>query len=124
MTTCRLCAVCSCTVTEAVPDLVVSCVLVAVMVTEPAVAGAVKRPVALIVPAVADQFTVALKVPVPCTVELHCAVPLTPMVEGVHDAATDVIVGGAGCTMTEAVPDLVVSCTLVAVMITVPERAG
>ncbi len=65
MTTCLLGAVCNCTVTEAVPDFVVSCVLVALMVTEPGVALAVKSPLALIVPAVDDHVTVELKLPVP-----------------------------------------------------------
>ena len=51
--------------------MVVSCVLLAVTVTEPAVAGAVKSPVALIVPAVEDHVTVELKLPVPWTVALH-----------------------------------------------------
>ena len=53
------------TLTVAVPDLVVSCVLVAVTATLPAAGGAVKRPLALIVPSVADHVTVELKLPVP-----------------------------------------------------------
>jgi hypothetical protein len=46
-----------CTVTDAVPDFVVSWVLVAVTFTLPAAAGAVKSPLALIVPAPADHVT-------------------------------------------------------------------
>ena len=54
-----------CTVTEAFPDFVVSCTLVAVMVTAPAVAGAVKSPVELIEPAATDHVTAELKFPIP-----------------------------------------------------------
>ena len=53
------------TMTDAGPDLVVSCVLVAVMVTAPAVDGAVKSPAVLIAPAAADHVTAELKLPVP-----------------------------------------------------------
>jgi hypothetical protein len=52
-----LCGVCNCAVTAAVPDFVVSWVLVAVTVTVPAVAGAVKSPLALMVPPLADHVT-------------------------------------------------------------------
>lgn len=48
------------TVTFAVPDLVVSCIDVAVTVTLPAVLGAVRSPDELIVPALALQVTVEL----------------------------------------------------------------
>jgi hypothetical protein len=48
------------------PDLVGSCALVAAISTEAAVVGAVKRPLALIVPPlVTDQETAELKAPVP-----------------------------------------------------------
>jgi hypothetical protein len=50
----------SVTVMVAVPDLVASCVEVAVTVTVPAVPGAVKSPEELIVPALALQVTAAL----------------------------------------------------------------
>jgi hypothetical protein len=43
----------------------VSCVLVAVTVTLPAAAGAVKRPLVLMVPPLADHVTAELKLPVP-----------------------------------------------------------
>ena len=49
-----------CTVTDAVPDLVGSCVLVAVTVTVPAVAGAVRMPLVLTVPPLADHVTAEL----------------------------------------------------------------
>ena len=45
---------------DAEPALVVSAVLVAVMVIVPTVAGAVKSPLALTVPALADQMTEVL----------------------------------------------------------------
>jgi len=54
-----------CTVTDAVPDFVVSWVLVAVTVTLPGEAGAVKSPPVLIVPPPADHVTAELKLPVP-----------------------------------------------------------
>jgi hypothetical protein len=52
------CAVC--TVMAEAPDLVGSSVLVAVMVTVPADAGAVKVPLVLMVPPLADQMTAEL----------------------------------------------------------------
>jgi hypothetical protein len=44
----------------AVPDLVVSCVLVAVTVTLPAEAGAVKTPLVFTAPLLADHVTAEL----------------------------------------------------------------
>jgi hypothetical protein len=49
-----------CTVTDALPDLVVSWTLAAVTVTVAAAAGAVRSPLAVIVPALADQVTAEL----------------------------------------------------------------
>jgi hypothetical protein len=49
-----------CTVTVAVPDFVLSCVLVAVTVTEAADAGAVKTPLELIVPPLVVHVTAEL----------------------------------------------------------------
>jgi hypothetical protein len=63
--------------------------LVAVTVTDPAVAGAVNSPAVLIAPAAADQATVELKLPVPCTVALHCDVACAATEEGVHETETD-----------------------------------
>jgi hypothetical protein len=48
------------TVAVALPDFVVSCTLVAVTVIVPAVAGAVKSPLELMEPPVADQVTAEL----------------------------------------------------------------
>jgi hypothetical protein len=50
----------ACTATVAVPDFVVSCVLVAVTVTGPTVEGAVSRPLAVIDPALALHVTAEL----------------------------------------------------------------
>ena len=55
----------ACTETADFPDTAGFCVLVAVMVAVAAEAGAVKRPVALIVPTFVDQVTDELKLPVP-----------------------------------------------------------
>jgi hypothetical protein len=55
----------------AVPVLLVSSVLVAVTVTDPAELGAVNNPLPLIVPPLAVHVTVELKLPVPCTVAVH-----------------------------------------------------
>jgi hypothetical protein len=46
------------------------------------------------------------------------------MVDGLQVTATEVIVGGVDCTVTDAVPDFVVSWVLVAVTFTVPGEAG
>jgi hypothetical protein len=50
----------ACTVTVAVPDLVVSSVLVAVTVTLWAVAGVVSTPLVAMLPALADHVTLEL----------------------------------------------------------------
>ncbi len=55
---------------------------------------------------------------------MHCEVALTAIVDGVQVTATAVIVGGVDCTVTDAVPDFVVSWELVAVTVTVPGEAG
>ena len=80
-----------CTVTIAVPDLVVSWVLVAVTVTVPGKAGAVKIPLALILPPLADHVTPELKPPVPRTDALHCDVAFIATAEGVQAAETEEI---------------------------------
>ena len=49
--------VCNCTVTVAVPDFVVSWVLIAVTVTVHGKAGAVKSPLASMLPPLADHVT-------------------------------------------------------------------
>jgi len=79
--------------------------------------GAVNRPAAEIVPALALQVTAELKFPVPVTVAEHWLVWLDWMVEGEHATVTDVMVP-AGVTVTIAVPDFVASCVAVAVIVT------
>jgi hypothetical protein len=86
----------ACTVTGALPDLVVSCVLVAVTIKLPTAGGAVRSPLELTVPLLADQVTVDLKLPVPRTVALHCDVPLTVTVAGEQATETDEMVDDAG----------------------------
>jgi hypothetical protein len=54
-----------CTETAVFPDTAGFCMLVAVMVAVAAEAGAVKSPVELIAPTLADQVTAELKLPVP-----------------------------------------------------------
>jgi hypothetical protein len=51
-------------------------------------------------------------------------VAFTPIVDGLQVTATEVIVGADDCTVTNAVPDFVVSCVLFAVTVTVPAVAG
>lgn len=121
-----LCGVCACTVIVAVPIFVVSSVLVAVTVIEPVDAGAVKSPLESIVPPLAVHFTAELKLPVPCTVALHCDVALGAIVEGLQLTETEEIVGGPDpiATITVAVPVLVESSLLVAVTVTVAAELG
>lgn len=66
--------------------MVASLLLVAVMVTDPADAGAVNRPLALMVPLLADQLTVGL-VPF-CAEALHCEVAPGAIDAGLQDTAT------------------------------------
>jgi hypothetical protein len=54
-----------CTEIVATPETAGFCTLVAVTIPGPAVAGAVKRPVGLMVPTLADHVTEGLKLPVP-----------------------------------------------------------
>ena len=63
-------------VTAVEPDLVVSCTLVAVTVTDWAVAGAVRIPLVETLPADAVHVTAFEKVPVPATAAVHCEVVL------------------------------------------------
>lgn len=114
------------TVIVAVPDLVVSSVLIAVTVTDPVEPGAVNNPLPLIVPPLALHVTVELKLPVPCTVALHCEVALGTTVEGLQLTDTEEIDGGPlpVSTITVAVPDLLISSVLVAVTVTVAAEFG
>jgi hypothetical protein len=76
------------------------------------------------VPKLAVHVTAELKLPVPCRVAVHCEVALGLIVVGLQATDTAVIVDGAAWTVTVAVPDFVVSSTLVAVTVTVPAVAG
>ena len=54
---------------------------------------------------------------------MHCDVALTATVAGLQVIETEVIVGAAGWTVTDAVPAFVGSCVLVAVTVAVPAEA-
>lgn len=111
------------TVTVAAPDLVESCVEVAVTVTVPAPLG-VNTPELPIVPilgGLTDHVTALLKLPVPCTVAAQVDVWVVKMDEGEQSAVTDVIVTGTEVTVTLAEPDLVESWVEVAVTVSEPE---
>jgi hypothetical protein len=115
----------ACTVIVASPDTARFCTLVAVTITAPAAAGAVKRPVGLMVPALADHVTEELKLPVPCTFALHWEIWLVTTVDGLQVTETEVTVeAGAACTVIIATPEMVGFCTLVAVTMTGPAAAG
>jgi hypothetical protein len=79
------------TVTGADPDLVESCVEVAVMVAVPAAVG-VKTPDELMVPPVAAQVTAELNAPLPCTVALHWLACPAWMLAGAQETLMDAIV--------------------------------
>jgi hypothetical protein len=99
------------TVTVADADFELSATLVAVTVYVPALPGAVYRPEIEIVPAVADQVTAVLLLPV--TVAVNCCVALVMSAAdvGLIDTATGAV------TVTVADADLVVSATLFAVTV-------
>jgi hypothetical protein len=83
------------TVTGADPDLVESCVEVAVIVAVPAAVG-VKTPDELIVPPVAAQVTAELNAPLPCTVAVHWLACPIRMLVGAQETLTDVMLGDSG----------------------------
>lgn len=79
--------------------------LVAVMVAVAAETGAVKSPVELIAPTLADHVTDELKLPVPCTFALHCDVPPPAIVTGLQVTDTDETDGdGVGCGCVVIIP--------------------
>ena len=104
------------------PDFVVSCVDVAVIIAVPADVG-LNTPEDVIVPSVAAQATVELYAPVPCTVSEQLDVCVVRIDAGEQATETEVIVDGT-VTVTVALPDLVASCVDVAVMVAVPVPAG
>ena len=55
---------------------------------------------------------------------MHCDVALGAIVEGLQATPTEEIVGVVAFTVIVAVPDLVESCVLVAVTVTVAAEAG
>src|SRR5215813_868113 len=111
------------TVMVAEADLVVSATLVAVIVAVPAVAAAVKRPLALIVPDEVFQVTDLLEA-LPCTLAESWSVPPVRMEPVAGVTATEETGTGAAVIVTVADEDFVGSATLVAVMVAVPVLAG
>jgi hypothetical protein len=113
------------TVTVAVPDFVLSSLLVAVTVTVSALLAGVRLPFASIVPSLVLQVTDGSKLPVPVTVAVQADAPTPASVEaGLQETETPVMVGPGGVTVTVAVPDFVLSSLLVAVTVTVPAVPG
>jgi hypothetical protein len=88
----------------------------------PAEPGAVKSPLALIAPPVADQVTAESGFPVLVSVALHCDVVFTITIGGLH--VTSIEPPPADCTVIKVLPDLLVSCVLVAVTFTDPALLG
>jgi len=113
------------TVTVADADLFDCALLVAVTVSVPAFAGAEYNPDELIVPSAAVQVTV-VSVTVPCTDAENCFVPpvLTLAVLGETEIEVTTGVAPGAVTVTVAEPDLVLSATLVAVIVSAPALAG
>jgi hypothetical protein len=71
-------------------------VLVAVTLAVTAEEGAVKRPPEVMEPPPeTDQVTAVLKLPVPCTLALHCEVAPVATLEGEQVGATEEMVGDA-----------------------------
>lgn len=116
------------TVTGADPDLVESSVEVAVQVDVPAPVGvrATELPEPEIVPFVAVQVTEELKLPVPWTVAVQVAVCAVVMLVGFAETVTEVIVGGAGFTITVTEDGALVppGPEQVAVYVSVPVAVG
>jgi hypothetical protein len=111
------------TVTVAFPETEDVCVLTAVTVTVPAVDGAVSFPVGSMLPLLAVHVTPGLNAPVPVTVAPQVAVAPVTMEIGEQETAT-FAASGFGATVTTADALFVVSCTDVAVMVTLPAVVG
>lgn len=69
--------------------MALSWTLVAVTVTLTGDEGAVKVPVEVITPALTDHVTAEFRVPVPCTVALHCEAAPGATAVGVQEMATE-----------------------------------
>jgi hypothetical protein len=107
------------------PDLVESCVEVAVMVAAPALFG-LKIPALLTDPmldGLTDHVMPVLKFPIPATVGVHVEVCAVEIDAGEQTTETEVIVDAIATVMV-ADPDLVVSCVEVAVIVAVPAPLG
>ena len=80
------------TITVLEPDLVESCVEVAVILTGPGAPGAMKSPVLEMLPADACQETEVLNAPVPCTFAAHWSVSAASAEGAAHATFTEVMV--------------------------------
>jgi molybdopterin biosynthesis enzyme MoaB len=109
------------TVTEAEADFVLSARLVAVTVTLPAVAGAVRTPAAEMVPAEVDHVMPLLET-LPTTLALNCCVAPVAMLAVVGEMETEFTTGAA--TVTTALAVFVGSARLVTVIVAVPGVAA
>jgi len=113
------------TTTFAMPDLVVSCVDVAVITAVPTVVG-LKIPAALMLPmlvGLTDQLTALLKFPVPVIEGVQLVVWLVVTEVGVQATEIEVIVFGTA-DVTVALPNFVGSWVEVAVIVAVPAARG
>jgi len=109
----------------ALPDLVVSCVDVAVITAVPAAVG-VKIPAGLMLPmlvGLTDQLTALPKFPVPVIEGVQLVVWLVRIEAGVQATETEVIVIGTA-DVTVALPNFVGSWVEVAVIVAVPAARG
>jgi hypothetical protein len=70
------------------------------------------------------RFTVFVNAPVPVTVGVQLVDCATVIDVGLHTSVTPVMVGAAAVIETVAVPDLVVSCVEVALMVSEPEAGA
>jgi hypothetical protein len=102
MTTCLLAGTRKATATAAVPEIALSCALVAFTVTCAGDDGAVKIPLELMVPALADHVTA--EVPEPPSVALHCDVSPGAIDAGEQETETDVTVGDCETMGWEELP--------------------
>ena len=126
------------TATVAEPNLVASCVEVAVIVTVSGgvPAGVKVTPVPELTPVdglsvpsppgPTERFTVFVNAPVPVTVGLQVDVCVAPIVVGVHKSDTPVIVGAPAATVILAEPETLVKppCAEWAIQEPVPAPVG
>ena len=96
------------------------------MVTFAGEDGAVKAPLEVIVPALADHETAESGLPVPCTVALHCEPAPGAIVAGEHEIATEETCEETGCDARTLYPPQAAHKSIPAEVITsnTAERPG